>query len=143
MRRRYLVRMAAAGFTLIEMMIVVLIISILVAVAYPSYTEHVQRGRIAEATSVMLDLRIRMERFFQDNRTYVNGGACGVAMPGNTAFAFNCVGNATTFTLTATGVGTMVGFQFTVDQDNLRRTVSFKGDTVNQNCWMARKGDRC
>ena len=136
-------RFAMSGFTLIELMLVVVVVGILTAVAYPMYSDHVQRGRIAEATSTLSELRIRMERFFQDNRTFMNGAVCGVPMPGNNSFSYSCVGNATTFTLTATGIAGMNGFVFTVNQDNLRRTTSFQGAVVDQNCWMTRRGDRC
>ncbi len=131
------------GFTLIEMMIVVLIISILIAFAYPSYTEYVQRSRVAEATATLGDLRLRMERFFQDNRTFVNGAACGIPMPAANIFNYICVGNANGFTLTATGVGTMNGFVFSVDDRNSRRTISFQGTVVNQDCWVTRRGEQC
>ena len=136
-------RLSERGFSLIELMTVVVVIGILSAIAYPAYTDHVQRSRIAEATSTLSDLRIRMERFFQDNRTYVNGAACGVVMPANNSFAYACVANATTFTLTANGVAGMNGFVFAVNEGNLRRTTSFQGVAVAQNCWMTRRGDRC
>ena len=50
------------GFTLIEMMIVVVVISILAAVAYPSYTEYVRRGYRAEARAGLLQAAQWMER---------------------------------------------------------------------------------
>ena len=131
------------GFTLIEVMIVVVIISVIAAIAYPSYGEHVQRSRIAEATATLADLRIRMERFFQDNRTFMNGAVCGTPMPAGSSFNYVCVGNANGFTLTAAGIAGMNGFVFTVNEDNLRRTIAFQGELVNQNCWMTRRGERC
>ena len=66
-----------AGFTLIEVMIVVAIIAILAAIAIPNYTAYVQRSRLTEATSKLSDLRTKMEVFFQDNRSYGTSG-CGV-----------------------------------------------------------------
>ncbi len=136
------------GFTLIEMMIVVLIISVLVAIAYPSYTEHVQRSRIADATATLADLRVRMERFYQDNRSFMNGAVCGTPMPAAGSFGYRCDGGVNAggqdwFRVTATGAAGMVGFEFTVNENNLRRTVWFQGVRVDQNCWMTRRGERC
>ena len=143
MRRQYC-SCSNRGFTLMEMMVVVVIIAILVSLAYPSYTEYVQRSRVSEATSTLADLRVRMERIFQDNRTYLNGAVCGVRMPEGNAFRFTC-DNATAaaYTLTATGIGSMNGFVFTVSETGLRRTTSFLGRVENRNCWMMRRGDSC
>lgn len=52
------------GFTLIEMMIVVAIAAILGVLAYPSYREHILRGRIGEATTNLQNMRTLAERFF-------------------------------------------------------------------------------
>ena len=58
------------GFTLIELMITVAIIAILSAIAIPQYSEYVMRSRITEATMTLSDQRLKMERFFQDNRSF-------------------------------------------------------------------------
>ena len=59
-----------AGFTLIELMIVVAIIGILVAIAYPSYQEHIRKSRRVDAKSAVLDLAARQERYFSVNNRY-------------------------------------------------------------------------
>ena len=144
-----------AGFTLIELMIVVAVVAILTRVAYPNYTDYVVRGKMTEATSNLGGLRVNMEQYYQDNRKY-NGaasGVCGVAMP--TAdikyFTFTCASaNASgagdqQYTITATGSGRgMSGFAYTIDQNNNKTTaIAFPADTAkwgtgDPTCWIAR-----
>ena len=58
------------GFTLIELMIVVAVVGILAAVAYPSYTQYVIRSHRASAQTQMLNIANRQQQFFIANRTY-------------------------------------------------------------------------
>jgi type IV pilus assembly protein PilE len=60
------------GFTLIEVMIVVVVIALLVAVAYPSYQEHVRKGNRAEGKAALLKAAQIQERFFSDRGRYVD-----------------------------------------------------------------------
>ena len=54
------------GFTLLEVMIVVVIVAILTAIAVPAYSEYVTRGRLAEAYATLGGQRVRMEQFYQE-----------------------------------------------------------------------------
>lgn len=126
------------GFTLMELMITVAIIGILASVALPSYNDYVRRGKLVEATSELSDGRIKMEQFFQDNRTYV-GGVC----PADTVrFTFACDDlTTTTFTITATGVDDLSSFSYTIDQSNVKTSATPWGDGAT--CWIMKKGDAC
>lgn len=66
---------AQYGFTLIEVMIVVAIIGILAAIAYPSYDEYVKRGNRTEGQAFLSDVAARQERYFSQNNAYVTADA--------------------------------------------------------------------
>lgn len=58
------------GFTLIELMIVVAVVSVLASVAYPSYAEYVAKSRRATTTGVLAMGQQFMERFYTENFSY-------------------------------------------------------------------------
>lgn len=131
-----------SGFSLVELMIVVVIVGILAAVVYPSYREHVIRGKLGEAFSGLSELRMRAEQYFADNRTYV-GFAC--ASPGQaTYFAFTCgAPTANTYTFSATGRSGQgaEGFVYTITQANARGSDTPWGDSLS--CWVVKSDGSC
>ena len=64
------------GFTLVELLIVVTIVGILAAVAYPAYTSYVERGKRADARSALLEAAQFMERHYSAQNAYT-----GVVLP--------------------------------------------------------------
>lgn len=132
------------GFTLIELMIVVAIVGILSAIALPAYTDYVRRGKIAEATSTLADMRIKMERYYQDNRRY----DCAAVIPvaGAKYFEFACdTPTSQTYLITATGLANagMDGYAYTIDESNNKQTTAFPDASVPASCWLTKKGDSC
>lgn len=142
-------RDASTGFTLIELMTSIAIVAILSAIAFPSYTDYVRRGRIAEATAALAAHRVSLEQYYQDHRSYGAGSACGVAAPTGAAFSYACeTGNSgQAFLVTATGGSArgMAGFIYTVDHSGLRRTTGLPGGwgTAPLDCWVSTKGGAC
>lgn len=76
-------RHAGSGFTLIEVMIVVAIVSVLAMVAYPSYRESIAKGRRSDAKAVLLENAQLVERQYTiSNRFDRNGdGTALTAVP--------------------------------------------------------------
>ena len=60
----------ALGFTLIEVLVVVVIISVLAAIAIPAFNDQIRKSRRADVQGKMEDIRLRLERFRVDNPTY-------------------------------------------------------------------------
>jgi type IV pilus assembly protein PilE len=151
MRRR-----PSQGFTLIELMITVAIVAILAAIAYPNYRNYVIRGQLVDATQGLSAVRANMERYYQDNRSYLTGltaPPCGTApavapiVAGN--FTITCASAAANSDIfTATAIGTAgtnaAGFTFTVDQNDVHTTtVAAPAPSAFQSCpnaWVTKTG---
>lgn len=89
------------GFTLVELMIVIAIIGILGAVAYPSYTSNVARGRRADAQKALLEASQFMQRYYTANNTYTDSNGKPPALPGTLTTTKQSSGN-TVYDLTVT-----------------------------------------
>ena len=130
------------GFTLMEVMVAVVIIAILGTFAIPAYQDYVVRGKLLEATAGLADGRIRLEQFYQDNRTYINGDTR--CPPASKSFTFTCdTLTDTTFKITANGVGSMADYHYTIDQANARTSTTPFSNNAVAACWVMKKGDGC
>lgn len=139
------------GFTLVELMVVVVVIGILASIGLPAYSNYVLRGKLTEASTELAGMRVKLEQYYQDNRTYVGGCAAGTVAPlpsGTKNFTYTCPTlTASAFTVTATGVeaqGTG-DFVFTIDQNNAKQTTDAPAGwgTMPVNCWITKLGESC
>ena len=149
------------GFSLIELMIVIAVIGVLAAIAIPNYNEYVQRSRITRAVATLSDMRVKLEQYFQDNRTYVGACTAGTVAPlppagDNPDFTISCPTlTATAFVVQADGDGAgasgkMSGFLYNVNQANQKSTTASsaagkasRGWTGSTTCWVVSKGGGC
>ena len=128
------------GFTLIELMIVVAIVAILGAIALPSYSDYVARGKIAEATSTLSEMRTRLEQWYADRRTYEGFGCSPTEQPSSFSVACDLAVNAYTITATGQAGQGMSGYAYTIDQSNAKTATM---PDSSGNCWLMKRGDSC
>jgi type IV pilus assembly protein PilE len=133
-------RKSLRGFTLVELMIVVAVVGILAAVAYPSYQESVRKGRRAGATADLAEIAQNLERHFTINNTYAT---FTIAAPFNRSprsgpvfynISFVATPARTTYVLRAVPTGVQTGDRcgtFTLSNTGAK-TVS--GATIGE-CW--------
>jgi len=102
---------ANKGFTLIELMIVVAIVGILAAIAYPSYQEFVARSKRADAQGALLSLASAMERAFTENNSYCD---VGTTVVGNCGGADGDTGTPSIFSATVPVDGGTAYYELTI-----------------------------
>jgi len=135
MHRKYM-----RGVTLMELMIVVVIISILTAIAYPNYREFAARAKRNEAKSALLQIATLQERFYLQNSVYtadmtnLGFGAAGNNTTDSGSYVVNVTAaNANTFSAVATyqNADAEAGkcATFTIDGSGL------KDSTPHNDCW--------
>ncbi|MHC4464204.1 MAG: type IV pilin protein [Planctomycetota bacterium] len=69
------------GFTIIELMIVVVVAALLAAIAIPAYSSYMHRARISEAVSRLASIKMREEAYFSEHGSYTSAAANPTEVP--------------------------------------------------------------
>jgi type IV pilus assembly protein PilE len=135
-----------AGFTLIELMIVVAIVAILAAIGYPSYQDQVRKTRRADSQSVLMEAANAIERYYTSNGSYT-GAAAGTNYPNKSpidgttthyTIAAAITGAGTSYTLTATGSGAQASDKcgnLTLSSTGARNIAGADAGVTADDCW--------
>jgi type IV pilus assembly protein PilE len=143
------------GFTLIELMIVVLISSILIGIGVPGYRNYVMRASRVDATMALLKIAGSQEKFYLQNGRYASAAELVAAPPAGLGFlngksereyyslevAPNAAGLAVGYTATAAhdGIGKQgtdtVCTSFSIDQNNRRGANGAYDIATVEKCW--------
>ena len=137
---------APKGFTLIELMIVVTVISLLALVGYPIFIDQVRKSRRADAIAALNRIGQAQERWRANNPTYSNSlaaGALNVPNPGSGYYTLSVATDVATasrrYVATATAAGAQTAdtrctsLVMTMDAGNLSYTST--GSAPAAQCW--------
>jgi type IV pilus assembly protein PilE len=140
------------GFSLMELMVVVAIVGILAAIAYPSYQEQVRKSRRADCSGALAGLGNAMERFFTVNSTYLGAAAGGANTGAPAIFAVACptdggqptynltiqAATGSTYALQAAPIGPQAADKcgtLTLTNTGLKGVTGQAAGTTWQDCW--------
>lgn len=145
--RTWVVPMNAKGLTLIELLVVVTVVGVMALIAVPSYQSSVQKSNRADAMRTLMDLALRQERFFADNKTYTDNlsdlGAITTTVGEHYIISADSLGNlANSFVLTATAIAGDAQYKDTrcrtwsLDHRGQKSAQDANANSTTDTCWV-------
>ena len=136
---------SVGGFTLIELMAVVIVIAILAAVALPTYTEYIRKSRRAEAITLLNRISQEQERWRASNSSYttdLSASGVNVANPSNGYYTLSAAfpgASASSYSATASAAGAQLSdtkcTSFTLSMNGGNATYGSTGTATADQCW--------
>ncbi|RUO68993.1 prepilin-type cleavage/methylation domain-containing protein [Pseudidiomarina sediminum] len=130
------------GFSLVELMLVVVVIAILATIALPNYRDYVARGHVTTAQADLATLALALTNRFQRQLTYptvtttttaeTKGAVTGWSPAEVEYFDYTLVSTASGYRLTATGKERLDGCVLKLSDDNTRE---LSGDCAGVEAW--------
>lgn len=130
---------SSGGFTLIELMVVVVIMAILVAVAIPNYASYVLKGKLTEGQTLLADLQLREEQYYADNRAYADGMTPRAA--GKYFTTTSCATSSANQSYICTARMTSPSYSYTINDGGSKTTTKPDGSTAT--CWLTSDTGSC
>ncbi len=132
-----------AGFSLIELMVVIGVIAILAAVGYPIYTEYVKKARRAEIAALLTEEAQKLERFYSKTAQYTDFAGPPArehqVSEGNAFYTVASQRTEQTFVLTAAPKGSLMRGDtcgsFVLENTGRRDNSGLSGDASVLGCW--------
>lgn len=94
------------GWSLIELLMVLIIMGILTGIAIPTYTEYVTQTRRSDGQIALVNAAAAQQRWYSVNFKYTNEiNNVGGALSAEGFYQLSVIATNTTFTLTATAIG--------------------------------------
>jgi type IV pilus assembly protein PilE len=132
------------GFTLIELMIVIVIVGVLAAIALPAYQDYAQRARRADAKTSLLEVQMAMEKWRANNATYTtdmtdlgySAATNNASKEGYYILDLPSAASAAAYTIQAAPTGIQAGDDcgtFTITVNNGGESYTAGGDDTT--CW--------
>ncbi|MDD2842371.1 MAG: type IV pilin protein [Tolumonas sp.] len=132
------------GFTLLELMVVVMVVAILASIAYPSYQRFIMQSRRSDALQGLLSAQLQQEQYRVRTGKYAgNGQGSLIGLTNTSYYNFSVVsaagsGGVPTYTLTATAVSSQLNDTdcrtLSINNTDLKTSSSSSG-TASTGCW--------
>lgn len=136
------------GFTLIQMLVVILILGVLATIIYPNYQNYVRKGRLSEAQQILLQNAQNLERHYAQNSTFKKNSTTWVDLTHtqNDFFCFKMQGNPrgaadNKFTIKAVALNKQNEPRvLTINQDHMMMMCESSESICNANAYFTNAG---